>query len=425
MRYAAAIHELFGLQARGMRLGIERMRDGLAYRRLDLARLPPMIQVAGTNGKGSVAAMLASGLQAAGYRTGLFTSPHLHRFTERIRIDGQPLATREAARRIEELLSVFRRRGAPFLSFFELSTLMAAETFRDHGCDFAVMEVGLGGRLDATNALPAVLTVITRIARDHEQVLGSRLSQIAREKAGIIKPHVPVIVGSRIPAALREIERAARGKRAPLQRIDRDFAARARADTATFRVGRRRYGPLRLGLSGAHQLDNAACAVAALDQLARLGHRLSNRAIIQGLERVRWPARLERLAGHPGYLLDAAHNPDGCAALASHLAGEPRRPRALVFGVMRDKDYPAMLRELAPVVDTVVYARPPLPRAERPNNLQKVLPGVAATSVADALRRARRSAGPRGLVVVAGSIFLVAEARARILKVPTDPLIRL
>lgn len=409
-----------------MRMGIERMRAGLAYRGLAAGTLPPMIQIAGTNGKGSVSAMLASALTAAGYRTGLFTSPHLHRYTERIQIDGKSLGIREAARRIGDLLDAFGKPDAPFVSFFELSTLMAAEVFRDHRCDVAVMEVGLGGREDATNALPAALTVITRIAFDHESMLGRTLAQIADAKAGIIKRGVPVIVGSREPEALRVIRRVAREQRAPGRYIDRDFAlASVRAGRVTFKVAARRVRPVQLGLPGEHQRDNAACAVAALVELRRLGFRIPDRAIVAGLQDVRWPGRLERVGGKPAYLLDAAHNPDGCAALAEFLRAQPERPRVLVFGVMRDKDYPTMLASLAPEVDAVFYAKPRLPRAEQPRALQKALPGVAARSVRDALLKARLRAGPKGLVVVAGSIFLVAEARAKLLRVPTDPLIRL
>jgi dihydrofolate synthase/folylpolyglutamate synthase len=444
VRYAIAIHELFALQARGMRMGIERMRAGLAYRGLDGASLPPMIQIAGTNGKGSVSAMLASVLSAAGYRTGLFTSPHLHRFTERIQIDGKPLATREAARRIGDLLAAFGKPDAPFVSFFELSTLMAAEVFRDHRCDVAVMEVGLGGREDATNALPAALTIITRIAFDHEHMLGRTLTEIAYAKAGIIKPGVPLIVGSRAREALKVIRATVREQKAPARYIGRDFESRlVRADRGestadgarrvrpapgarvAFRVGSRRIGPVRLGLPGAHQHDNAACAVAALVELRKLGFRISDRAILAGLQKVRWPARLERVPGRPPSLLDAAHNPDGCVALAEFLHVQPERPRVLVFGVMQDKDYPSMLRSLAPEVDAVFYARPRLPRAEHPRVLKKALEGEVTRNVKEALRKARRRAGPRGLVVVAGSIFLVAEARARLLRVPTDPLIRM
>ena len=422
---------MFALQARGMRLGIQRMREGIAYRKLESGALPPMIQVAGTNGKGSVSAMLASVLQAAGYRTGLFTSPHLHRFTERIRIEGRPLSTREAARRIEDLLEVFGRRGAPFVSFFELSTLMAAEAFRDHACDVAVMEVGLGGEQDATNAFPAVLSVITRIAYDHEQVLGRTLAEIATAKAGIIKPKVPVIVGTREPDALKVIRARAKLHAAPARYLDRDFAVTSRRThsvrslTTTISVGKRRYGPIDLGLPGDHQRENAACAVAALAELPRIGFRVSARAIKQGLAEVRWPARLERIPGSPSYLLDAAHNPDGCESLARFLSEQPAQTRVLVFGVMRDKNYQTMLQSLASQVDAVVYAKPRVPRAEHPRELRKILPGTAARSIADALRQARKRAGRRGLVVVAGSIFLVAEARARLLRVPTDPLIRL
>jgi dihydrofolate synthase/folylpolyglutamate synthase len=425
-----------------MRMGIERMLAGLAYRGLDRASLPPMIQIAGTNGKGSVSAMLASALSAAGYRTGLFTSPHLHRFTERIQIDGQPLATREAARRIGEMLAAFGQPDAPFVSFFELSTLMAAEVFRDHGCDVAVMEVGLGGREDATNALPGVLTIITRIAFDHEHMLGRTLSEIAYAKAGIIKPGVPLIVGSREREPLNVIRATARELRAPARYIGRDFESRAVREPVeaaggarrvgsvqrrriAFRVGSRRIGPVRLGLPGTHQHDNAACAVAALVELRKLGFRIPDRAIVTGLQKVRWPARLERVPGRPAHLLDAAHNPDGCVALAEFLHGQRERPRVLVFGVMQDKDYPRMLRSLAPEVDAVFYASPRVPRAERPSELRKALAGIATRSVGEALRKARSRAGPRGLVVVAGSIFLVAEARAKLLRVPTDPLIRM
>jgi dihydrofolate synthase/folylpolyglutamate synthase len=346
----------------------------------------------------------------------------LHRFTERIRIDGEPISTREAARRSAELLAFFARKGAPFASFFELTTLMAVEAFRDHRCDVAVMEVGLGGRQDATNAFPAILTVITRIARDHVQFLGYRLSQIAREKAGIIKPGVPVIVGSRAPAAVRVIHGVARKQRARLLQIDRDFAP---LPAGSVRVGRRRYQRLRVALAGTHQQDNAACAVAALSELNELGFSISERAIRAGLRRVRWPARLEHIAGKPGFLIDAAHNADGCRALAEYLHALPRRRRALVFGVMQDKDYREMLRSLAPEVDAVYYAQPSLARAADPLDLDRLLPGTAARSVTDALRRARRDAGANGLVIVAGSIFLAAEARAKLLHVPSDPLIRL
>ena len=427
MKYAQAIERLYSLSARGMRVGIERMQAGLAFRGLGPEALRvPFIQVAGTNGKGSVSMLIAESLRAAGYRTGLYTSPHLHRYTERVRIDGEPLHTREAARRITELLAWAEQPGAPELSFFEIGTLLAVEAFRDHRCDVAVIEVGLGGRLDATTALPATLSVITRIAKDHEQMLGDTLPKIAAEKAGIIREGVPVIVGSPGAAVQRVILAQARRMRAPVSLIGRDFRALAgRAGRVGFEVKGQRIPSVQLGLAGEYQRDNAAIAVAALTALGARGLPVSKAALREGLAQARWPARLERHAGEPELLFDAAHNPDGCAALARYLEAERPRPRVLIFGVMADKDYPQMLRLLAPHVEQVIYVEPQLPRAAMAEQLQACLPGTAARDARDALRRARSAAGSGGLVICAGSIFAVAELRARALGLKSDPLIRM
>ena len=428
MRYAEAINRLYALSARGMRVGIERMQDGLAHRGLGPDELRvPFIQVAGTNGKGSVSSMLSEVLRAAGYKTGLYSSPHLHRFTERVRIDGQPISTREAARRISELLQWAEKPGAPELSFFELSTLLAVESFRDHRCDIAVIEVGLGGRLDATTALPASLSVITRIAFDHEQILGNTLEEIAREKAGIIRPGVPVIVGARGAGVQRVIRARARELGAKLSLIDRDFhatAARAPGHVG-FALAGRRFPAVQLGLLGEHQRDNAAVAVAALDALEDLGLPVSAAALRRGLRDVRWPARLERYPGKPALLFDAAHNPDGCEALARYLSREKKRQRVLVFGAMADKNYPRMLEILSQQVEHIVYVVPKLARAATHAQLQAAVPGTAARSAGAALARARAAAGSGGLVICAGSIFAVSELRAKALGLPSDPLIRM
>jgi dihydrofolate synthase/folylpolyglutamate synthase len=414
-----------------MRVGIERMQDGLAHRGLGPSELRvPFIQVAGTNGKGSVSSMLAACLRAAGYKTGLYSSPHLHRFTERVRIDGQPISTREAARRISELLAWADEPSAPELSFFELSTLLAVESFRDHRCDVAVIEVGLGGRLDATTALPASLSVITRIAFDHEQILGNTLAEIAREKAGIIRPGVPVVVGARGAAVQRVIRARARELGAPLSLIERDFRATPARQPGHvgFSMSRSKLEqiqPVQLGLLGEHQYDNAAVAVAALAALEDLGLPVPVAAIRRGLRDVRWPARLERCAGRPALLFDAAHNPDGCEALARYLAREKKKPRVLVFGAMADKNYPRMLEILAKQVEHVVYVVPKLARAATHEQLQACVPGTAARSAGAALARARAAAGSGGLIICAGSIFAVSELRAKALELPSDPLIRM
>jgi dihydrofolate synthase/folylpolyglutamate synthase len=350
-----------------------------------------------------------------------------------VRIDGRPIGCGEAARRVEELLAAFARKGAPETTFFELTTLLAIEAYRDHRCDITVLEVGLGGRLDATNAVTPLCSVITSVALDHMHILGDSTAAIAREKAGILKRGVPAVIGVRDLAAQRVIASRARKVGAPLSLIDRDFAARPQARGKRFdvRVGARTLRGLRVRLPGAHQYDNAACAVAAVSALRVAGLAIGERDVRRGLGAVRWPGRLERVAGRPSFLFDAAHNADGCAALAAFLrgkggkAGRRRARRVLVFGAMADKQYPEMVALLAPLCDAVFYCPPNLRRAATHVQMSKIAKGTRTRNVADALARARRAAGRNGEVIVAGSIFLVAEARAQVLGVASDPLIRM
>jgi len=393
------------------------------------------IHVGGTNGKGSVSAMIEACLRAAGLKTGLFTSPHLHRYVERVRIGGKPISDREATRRIEDLLAAFAQPGAPDATFFELTTLLAIEAFRDHGCDVVLLEVGMGGRLDATNAVPTAVSVITRVALDHTQVLGDTTAEIAREKAGILKRGTPAVIGVRDASARRVIEAEARRVRAPIHRIGRDFEAQRAADgRLDLRAAGRSLKDVRCGLGGAHQLDNVACAFAALalfeQRLRARGWAVPDAAIRRGLRGVRWPARLEYLPAankRPLVLLDAAHNVDGADALARHLAErEPAGKRVLVFGALADKEYGPMLRRLAAECDDVIVCEPNVSRAAPLPALRRVVKRAQpAATTSQALARARALAGRRGEIVVAGSIFLVAEARALLLGVRTDPPIRM
>jgi dihydrofolate synthase/folylpolyglutamate synthase len=432
VRYAQAIARLFALQSRGVRMGASRMRAALALRGHP-EHGQRFVHVAGTNGKGSVSAMLAACFTEAGYRTGLYTSPHLHRFVERIRIDGRPLGEAEAARRITELLAAFAHQDATGNTFFELTTLLALEVFRDRACDVVVLEVGLGGRLDATNAVTPVASVITRIALDHTRILGDSIRAIAREKAGIIKAGVPLVTAVREPEARAVIEGRARRLGVDVMRIDRDFAVLPARHSRRFdvRVRNRRLLDLKTSLPGLHQRDNAACAIAVLDRLRDVGIDVPEAAMRRGLARVRWPGRLERVGTGPAFVLDAAHNLDGCQALVRFLIDDDRwragrgGRRVLVFGAMVDKDYPAMLRLLAPLVDKVIYCPPAISSAATHAQLARIAPGARARGVADALARARRSAGPRGQVIVTGSIYLIAPARARLLGLRADPLIRM
>lgn len=415
--YAEELAWLYGLQARGIHLNLDRMQGALEVRGMPQRGLK-VIHVAGSNGKGSVCAMTESILRAAGYKTGLFTSPHLHRYAERVRIDGKPLADDEIARRIAGLRDA--QGSMPRLTFFENTALMAFEAFRDHEVDVVILEVGLGGRLDATNVLEAPLaTVITRIAIDHKRILGDNLADIAREKGGILRPDVPAVLGMREQEpqqALREM--AAEVGVGPLAILGEDFDGARDASTVRLRFGTEEER-FELGLLGEHQAQNAAIAVAGI---RASGLEVSDEALREGLAQAHWAGRLEQVGER--VLVDAAHNPDGCRALAAHLRTLPGS-KVLLFGAMADKDHEAMLAPFDDAVAERVYAIPPMRRAPESTEIfSAVRPGVAAASVSEGLRLAQervRALGEDAWLVVAGSIFLLNEVRAALLGIDCDP----
>ncbi len=449
MSYRAALEYLYTLAPRGIELGLGRMETVLAERGHP-ERVCPAIVVAGTNGKGSVAALIASLLASAGLRVGLFTSPHLHRLVERFRIGGRPVAERSLARKVTELRPYLARPSTPPLTFFELCTLIAFELFREARCDFSVLEVGLGGRLDATNVVTPRVSVITSIGLDHTDRLGPTLAHIAREKAGILRPGVPAVVGVRSAEALTVILGRARRVGAPLSVIDRDFGverveargcarerneveargcARERKEASarvSVWIGARRFQKLPLPFAGTFQADNLACAVAALSCLGE--EFVQDAALVRrGLSRARWPGRLELIEGAPSVLCDAAHNPPACAALAEHLERSCAQftRRVLLFGALRDKDHAGMLALLRPHVDAVVFTTVATPRAEVAELLAARYGGDAFADPGRALARSRKLAGRRGLVIACGSIFVMADVRARLLGLRADPPIAL
>jgi dihydrofolate synthase/folylpolyglutamate synthase len=417
--YERALAELYALAGRGIVPGLERVRA--AFARLGHPeRAIPCVHVAGTNGKGSVSRMIATGVDA---RVGLFTSPHLHTFTERIDIGGSPITEDDVLEAWAAVRPVALDPDGPQLTFFECATGMALWLFARRGVELAVLEAGLGGRLDATNLVDAPeLCVITRIGMDHERFLGDDLASIAREKAGILKPGRPAVIAPQRPEALAVLEQEAARVGAPLSRVGHEVLLDVVSDSGTIVVrGGERRVELAPRLAGAHQRDNAATAVAALWALEERGFAVDVR---RAVETVRWPGRLERIDGAPPFLLDGAHNPDGCEALARHLEAVEERPRVLVFGAMADKRWPAMLAILGSLFDSFVFSAASLSRAERPETLAAEIPelnGEVAPDVDAAVARARELAGERGLVVVAGSLFLMAEVRARLLGVATDP----
>ena len=365
----------------------------------------PSVLVAGTNGKGSVTAMADTALRAAGYRSARYTSPHLERLEERFVIDGREVAPADLDRAVarvkesvEALLAAGELAGSP--TFFECATAAAFRLFASAGLDIAVIEVGLGGRLDATNVIEPLVCAITTIDLDHQAQLGSTIQAIAREKAGIIKPGVPVVIGRLAPDADAVIESEARRIGAPLVRA---HDATAVPSDAT------------LALAGDYQRDNATVALALLDALRPYGFSISAEARRQALETVSWPGRLERFRYRDcDVLLDAAHNPAGARALADHLRESGWAGAALVFGAMADKDVPGMLSALAPVAGTIICTTAPSRRAATAADLAAAARKAAEVPVeivedpSAALERAC-AVSPR--VVAAGSVFLIGPLR--------------
>ncbi len=413
MNYAQAIENLYALERRGVKLELSRVRDALdALGSPDAAY--PIIHVAGTNGKGSICAMLSSCLAAAGHKPGLFTSPHLHRLAERVTIGGQPVREEVFVHATERVLELESRLELG-LSFFECVFLVACEAFREEGCDWVVLETGLGGRLDATNTIRPVLTVISEISLDHTKLLGTTLAAIAAEKAGIIKRGVPLISGASEGSARAVLGERARELSAPLWQFE--SASSPPFDLADHQA---------IGLRGVHQRKNAALALAALRRLVRDGHLApSSEAFARGLADVHWPGRVEVLKGQPTWILDAAHNPAGCEALADYLKTLPRKPKALIFGVMADKAYAEMLDTLAPVVERIVLTRPEMDRAADPAAITAPQGALRFDSWREALRWTEQHAEPEDTLVACGSIFLMAAVRAELLGIESDPAIRM
>ncbi|MFM1769822.1 MAG: hypothetical protein RJA22_2351 [Verrucomicrobiota bacterium] len=405
MNHAEAIAFLQGLQVFGARFGLDTMRT-LARRAGHPERRLRFIHVAGTNGKGSTCAMLDSIARAAGLRVGLYTSPHLVSLTERIQVNRTPIPDAELARCVSALAPHLQ---SPPLdnppTFFEAVTLVALQWFAGQQCDLVVWETGLGGRLDATNIVTPLASVITQIGWDHQQWLGDTLDQIAAEKAGIIKPGVPVITAATPGAGLEVITETARRLGAPLTVVDE-----ADADALPG-------GPGRLGLAGPHQRRNAAAAVAAWRAVApALAGAPGEEPIARGLAGVQWPGRLQVVRPAPGrvVVLDGAHNPDGAAALRTAFAGLfPGTRPAVVLGVLADKQWEEMIRLLGPMAGRVVVVPVQSQRTVAPETLRDAvaaacpgLPVVAAPSASAALDLLRSEP----LVLVAGSLYLIGEA---------------
>lgn len=413
---------LLALEHVGIKLGLEQIRRLLAA--LNHPELAfPSIVVAGTNGKGSVTAMVERGLRAAGYRTGRYTSPHLVHLEERFALDGVSIAPEPFERAVDRVMTAAAEMAAP-ASFFEATTALALDVFREASVDVAVLEVGLGGRLDATNAVSSRAVAITSIDFDHQEYLGHTLEEIAREKAGVIKPGGLTVLGENQAAACRVVIEVADTVRARLVYAPDGVWAHARMEAGRLRAEietpRARYPSLLLGLRGRHQLANTITAIRLLEELDADGRfTVSQAAIVTAVENVQWPARLELIETPDGaVLIDGAHNPAGARALASYLHEAYDRRVPIVVGAMRDKEIEAMISALAPASSVFICTAAASPRACPPPDLLEVVrrmapdvPAQTAASPGQALAEARAHGTP---VVVAGSLYLAGEIREKL-----------
>ena len=421
------------------RLGLERIRELLGRLGRPQDRLK-FVHVAGTNGKGSICAYLASILGAAGYRTGMFTSPYIERFEERIRVDGvmiSPDELRDVTLAVCEHAEAMAEETGDHPTEFELMTAVALEHFARCGCDIVVLEVGLGGRLDSTNVIDAPeACVIARIGLDHTALLGNTLAAIAGEKAGIVKEGSAVVSWPQEPEAMAVIEHAAAEHGCELRIPDfaqlEEGAVKWEDGASPFRpFSYKEWADLRTGILGSYQPQNATVALEAVDVLRGRGWRIPDEAVRAGIAQTRWPGRFEIVEGGSSpdgfaIVVDGGHNPQGARALADSLAEVfPGRRSVFVIGVLEDKDYPRMLEDVLPLGSAFVCVTPDNPRALPAHKLARAIRWtgqdllgcsacvnpVVARDFEDAIRRARELAGPDGLICAFGSLYSVAALK--------------
>ena len=414
--YDKALSYLYDLQKYGIKFGLSSTSNLLARLGNPHKNLKG-VHVAGTNGKGSTAAMLSAVLTRIGIQVGLYTSPHLVRFNERFRINDQDVGDCGIMDVFLRVKDVVDEREPP--TFFEMTTAMALCLFAERGVDWAILEVGMGGRLDATNVIQPQITIINNVAFDHQEFLGFTLGRIAREKAGIIKQGVPLITAVKQPVALAVIKERCSALAAPCYRVGQQIKVRSRGKGRfSYRGLKWRLDNLQLPLAGRHQLLNAATALGALEVLKEMGRlHLTTEQVQEGLSKTRWPGRLEWFSEHPPVLLDGAHNNAGIVSLRKALQEEYTYKRLIiVLGIMADKDLWGMLHRLAPLADHIILTRPRYERAAEPESLREMAGEFAnrtelIRSVRQALERAMTMATSEDLVVVTGSLYFIGEVK--------------
>jgi dihydrofolate synthase/folylpolyglutamate synthase len=413
--YEESVNYLYGLQKFGIKFGLSKTENLLeAFGNPHEGQR--YIHIAGTNGKGSTAALMASVLKEAGYKVGLYSSPHLVRFTERFNINGKEMSEQEAHGLIQEMKYLFSSEEPP--TFFEATTAMALVYFARENTDIAIMEVGMGGRLDATNIINPMVCGITNISMEHREYLGNTLLEVAGEKAGVIKEGVDLITAATKPGVLRLFEETAREKGAPFRRVGKDIRYQSRAEGLSFHGRNWKMKKLQLGLTGKFQVRNGVLALGMLEVIGEKGFRIPENAIREGLRNVVWSGRMQVVDENPTIMLDGAHNPGAARALADSIGKNSGFKRVImVVGIMEDKEILRVLRPTVSISDYIIYTRPAYWRAAAPEILmQKAAflgkPGEIVPELIAAISKAKEIAGPKDLILITGSLFTVGEALA-------------
>jgi len=414
--YSDCLKSMYGLRRFGIKLGlstIQQILTGLGNPQNRYA----CIHVAGTNGKGSVASFLASILKASGYKVGLYTSPHLVRFNERICVNNKQISDGNVVSAYRAVTEVHGLDREP--TFFEYTTAMALYEFGRQAVDWAVIETGMGGRLDATNILQPVVSIITNVSLEHQGYLGKTLTEIAGEKGGIIKRNTPIVTAVSQPSAISVLERLASEMSAPLFRLKKDFRVRRNINRTFAYFGLDHvWRGVATSLTGSHQVENAALVLAACELLIRNNTTISLKQIQAGLDSTCWPGRLEVVSDQPMIILDGAHNLNASKELAKYLRTELRGRRiTLVIGILEDKPYAAILEHLLPACSRVILTRPKIDRALPVETLYPIASAITADvqmvpDVSSAVALAVQNAQPEEVICVAGSLYVVGEAKA-------------
>jgi dihydrofolate synthase/folylpolyglutamate synthase len=411
--YKKALQYLYGLQKYGIKFGLSKTSN-LLKALGNPHRGRKYIHIAGSNGKGSVGAMLESILMRSGLRVGFYSSPHLVRFTERFRINGQEISSREAAELTGKLRAIIDPRHPP--TFFEVTTAMALEYFARKETDVSIMEVGMGGRLDATNVIRPLVSVITNISLEHQFFLGSRLGEIAGEKGGIIKRGVDVVTAVTQPPVICVLEAICARKKASLLRLGRDFSYRSTGSGLNYYGLNRTLKGVRFNLAGSFQGRNATLALAAIEILEKKGFKISTDDILEGMKNTQWPGRMHVISREPLIVLDGAHNPGAIGELVKAVKKAfSYNHLILVLGVMADKDITKIINKIAPIADYVVCTAPDYYRSADPEDLMAIVSrqgrqGEVVPRISKAIDMAREMARPGDMILITGSLFTVGEA---------------